>query len=119
MMQQSVDQGMLFVSSCGMNHHARRLVQDKECFIFVKDFERHLFWLSLCRARLRPMHLHLFSRSRTVSRLYHSPVDFDVPAFNQPLDGSAGNRRKFAPQVGIETVRWTRPLDSQNFSAGG
>src|SRR2546430_1016831 len=70
MMQQSIDQRMLFIACGRMHHHARTLVDDEQHLVFKNDVQRNLLWLRFRWPRRGPMHFDGVARARSLRRLH-------------------------------------------------
>ena len=89
MVQQRINQSMLFMAASRVNNQSRRFVQYEQRFVFKQDIQGHLLRLRLCRARFGPMDLDLFAGPRGMGWLDRAAIDADVALLDQPLDRPA------------------------------
>lgn len=66
--QERVHQRVLLMPSAGMNHEARRLVQDDEIVVFEKNIERHRLRLRVDLGHFRFAHFDDRSRPHGIAR---------------------------------------------------
>ena len=118
MVEQGIDERVLFVACRRMHHQSRRLVEHQQGVVLVYDVQRHRFRLGFGGAGFRPVDCHLFPGPRRMRRLDGEAVDADVTMLNQPLNRAARDGRELAPQEGVEPLRRKRVFNRQNFSAG-
>ena len=116
MVQQGIDEGMLFVADGRMHDQAGLLVQDHERFVFEQDLQRDLLRLREGRPRLGPMDIDLVPGARSVGRLYDPAVDADMTLFNEALNRAARDRGELLAEKSVEPPRRDGPFDDQDFA---
>ncbi len=116
-MQKRVHQGVFLMSRCRMNHNAGWFVQHEQSLVFEQDFQRNFFRLCFGRLGFGPVNLNLFAGMRRVGGFHRAAINADMTFFNQPLDGAAGNRRKFFTQEIVQPLGRESFFNQENFGA--
>ena len=119
MVEQGVDERMLFVPGGWMHDDAGGFVQNEQIVVLEKDIERDFLRLGCGGCRFRPNNLNLFRGARGVIGLGGFAVHGDVTFVDQPLNGSAGDFGKLLAQKRIEPSARERSLYNNNVSAHG
>jgi hypothetical protein len=102
MMDERVDECVLFVTGGWVNDEAGRFVYHEQGVVFEKNIERDFLGLRFGWTGFRPFDLDLFASAGSVSGLDVAAIDANVAFFDEPLDGATRNCRKFSAKVSIE-----------------